>query len=108
MTSRNRALHRANRDHRRASGLLELNQRAHALSEAEILSQGLALLGDLVGAPTGHAFLTLAEAGQVELAASRGETAGAADLSVLTRWHGTVLKSTAEQIEQDLGSVLVP
>ena len=25
-----------------------------------------------------------------------------------TRWHATVLRSTAEQIEQDLGSVITP
>jgi response regulator RpfG family c-di-GMP phosphodiesterase len=85
----------ARRDERRASALLELTQRSHSLSETEILGQALELAAELTGSPDPYLFLSLAEAGQLELAACAGADAAGKDLSVLTRWRGAPPSETA-------------
>jgi PAS domain S-box-containing protein len=85
---------RAARDQRGLSALLDLAQRSHSLTEAEILSQSLELVCELTDSAMGYAFLALAEPGQLELAAMRGE-APAPDLPVLRRWRGAPPAGTA-------------
>ncbi|HVN41862.1 MAG TPA: HD domain-containing phosphohydrolase [Steroidobacteraceae bacterium] len=86
---------RAERDQQRALGLLELAQRAHSLTEGEILAHSLELLEGLTRSPSGCVFLALPEAGQLELVARRGEDFGPESRSMLTRWRGTPATGTA-------------
>jgi len=96
VSSRNRAAQRAAREQRGAAGILDLTQRAHSLTETEILAHALELASDLTGSRMACAFLALPEAGQFELAAIRGEGAGdRQDLPVLTRWRGAPPADTA-------------
>jgi PAS domain S-box-containing protein len=96
VSNRNRAAQRAARDQRCAFGVLDLTQRAHSLTETEILAHAVELAGDLTGSRVTCAFLALPEAGQLELAAIRGEGVGdSQDLSVLTRWRGAPPADTA-------------
>jgi len=92
---RRRAAERAERDQRRVVGLLELAQHAHSLTENEILANSLELLESLTRSQACCVFLALPEAGQLELAARRGEEKGAEALSVLSRWRGTPPHDTA-------------
>jgi PAS domain S-box-containing protein len=87
VTSEKRAVARAARDQRGLAALLDLAQRSHSLSEADILSHSLELACDLTGSPMGYVFLALAENGQLELAASRGG-AELPHRPALRRWRG--------------------
>ncbi len=87
VSGQRRALQRAALEQRGVAALLELTQRSHALTEAEILSQALELAGELTASPLAYVFLALPEPGQLELAAARGEAA-ASDLALLRRWRG--------------------
>jgi len=89
ISTRRRTAERAEREHRRNAGLLDLTQRAHSLAEPEIHAHALELLGELTGSESAYVFLTLPDNTQLDLVARRdGETASQ-DLSVLTRWRGT-------------------
>lgn len=94
VSAEKRGLAKAARDQRNLAALLDLAQRSHSLTEAEILSQSLELACELSGSPIGYTFLVAAEPGQLELAASRGGAA-AADLPVLRRWRGVPPAGTA-------------
>jgi PAS domain S-box-containing protein len=94
VSGQRRALRRATLEQRGVAAMLELTQRAHALTENEILSQALELAGELTGSALAYVFLALPEAGQLELAAARGE-ATASDLALLRRWRGTPPAATA-------------
>jgi response regulator RpfG family c-di-GMP phosphodiesterase len=93
--AREQALERAERDRRCVGAVLELTQRSHALTEAEIFAQVLELLEQLTGSTAGYVFLALPEPGQLELAACRSGDAAGQDLSVLTRWRGAPPAGTA-------------
>jgi PAS domain S-box-containing protein len=93
--SQHRAAQRAEREQRCAAALLSLAQRSHSLTETEILAQALELAGQLTASAGSYLFLTLPEAGHVELAACHGEAADGTDLSVLTRWRGAPPPETA-------------
>lgn len=80
---------REQQDLKRIAGLLELSQRAHALTEPEIFAHSLDLLQQLTASESAYVFLGLPEATQLELAARRDRQAGAEVLSVLSRWRGT-------------------
>jgi PAS domain S-box-containing protein len=83
-----RAEQRNGREQRRAAAILDLTQRAHSLTESEIFTQALELVGELCASPSSYLFLALPDAGHVELAACCGADAEGKDLSVLTRWRG--------------------
>jgi PAS domain S-box-containing protein len=95
ISGRLRAAARAERDTRRIAGLLELAQRAHSLSESEIQTHALELVGELTGSPAGYVFLALPEAAQLELAARRDGAAAGEALPVLSRWRGQPPAGTA-------------
>jgi PAS domain S-box-containing protein len=95
LSGQRRAGQRAEREQRRAAALLELTQRAHSLTETEILTQALELTSQLTGSPTAYLFLALPDAAQLELAACCGSDAEGKDLSVLTRWRGSPAPDTA-------------
>ena len=95
LSGQRRAAQRAEREQRRAAALLELTQRAHSLTETEILTQALEVTSELTGSPTAYLFLALPEAAQLELAACCGSDANGKDLSVLTRWRGAPGPDTA-------------
>lgn len=89
------AWRRAAREQRCADALLELAQRAQSMTEAEILAQALETAGALTGSRLAYVFLAPAEAGQLELAASRREDAAAPELAPLRRWRGAPPAGTA-------------
>ncbi len=94
VSSRRRNIERAEREQRRVTGMLELAQRAHSLTESEIHAHALELLQELTGSTVAYVFLALPDGTQLDLVARRdGEAAG--DLSVLTRWRGTPPGETA-------------
>ncbi len=70
-----RAAERNERDHVRVSRLLELAQRSHELTEAEILDRTLLLARDLTRSAQGYFFLPVGDATSLELAARRGSEA---------------------------------
>jgi response regulator RpfG family c-di-GMP phosphodiesterase len=89
-----RSAARNERDHERVSRLLELAQRANALTEVEILERTLALAHELTRSAQGYLFLTVGDATAVEIAARRGSDS-AEPLSVLARWRGAPPPDTA-------------
>ena len=89
-----RAAERNERDHVRVSRLLELAQRSHELTEAEILDRTLLLARDLTGSAQGYFFLPAGDAATLELAARRG-SAATEPLTALTHWRGPPPPATA-------------
>jgi len=89
-----RAAERNERDHLRVSRLLELAQRSHGLTEAEILDRTLQLARDLTRSAQGYFFLPVGDATALELAARRGPEA-TEPLTALTRWRGPPPPETA-------------
>lgn len=89
------AAQRDEREQQRASALLELAQRAHGLTENEILEQALQLAQELTDSPHACLFLPLGDAPNVELVARRGRDAEDPALSLLARWRGVPPHSTA-------------
>ena len=83
-----RAAERSLRDHDRVSRLLELAQRAHALTETELLDRTVQLAQELTRSAQSYLFLPLGDANNsLEIVARRG---GLSDepLTTLTRWRG--------------------
>ena len=78
-----REAERNEHDQQRVSRLLELAQRAHSLTENEILDRALQLAQDLTQSPIAYLFLVGADVPTVELVArrsgGRGRTADRAD-----------------------------
>lgn len=96
LSEHRRALHRAGREQQCLAVLLDLVQRAHSMTEAEILEQALMVSGEFAGGALGYVFLALPEAGHLELAAARGgDAAAATDLALLRRWRGEPPANTA-------------
>ncbi len=89
-----RAAERNERDHVRVSRLLELAQRSHELTEAEILDRTLLLARDLTRSAQGYFFLPVGDATSLELAARRGSEA-TEPLTALTHWRGPPPPATA-------------
>jgi PAS domain S-box-containing protein len=89
-----RAAERNERDHVRVSRLLELAQRSHELTEAEILDRTLLLARDLTRSAQGYFFLPVGDATSLELAARRGSEA-TEPLAALTHWRGPPPPATA-------------
>jgi PAS domain S-box-containing protein len=88
------AAERNERDHVRVSRLLELAQRSHELTEAEILDRTLLLARDLTRSAQGYFFLPVGDATSLELAARRGCEA-TEPLAALTHWRGPPPPATA-------------
>jgi HD-GYP domain-containing protein (c-di-GMP phosphodiesterase class II)/DNA-binding response OmpR family regulator len=87
---------RNERDQQCVSRLLELAQRAHALTESELIDHSVELAQELTASPLAYAFLATGDAAAaVELVAHRGDDAGDTPLSVLTRWRGVPSTETA-------------
>jgi len=95
VSGRRRGAERAEREQRRVAGLLEIAQRAHSLTETEILAQCLELLTALTRSEAGYAFLALPDATQLDLAARLDHEAARPGLSVLSRWRGAPPLGTA-------------
>jgi PAS domain S-box-containing protein len=89
-----RAAERAERDQARVSRLLELTQRASALTETEILDRALQLARELTRSPQGYLFLTVGDATALEIAARHGSESDE-PLTTLTRWRGPPPPDTA-------------
>ena len=89
-----RAAERNERDHVRVSRLLELAQRSHELTEAEILDRTLLLARDLTRSAQGYFFLSVGDATTLELAARRG-SAATEPLTPLTHWRAPPPPATA-------------
>ena len=89
-----RAAERNERDHVRVSRLLELAQRTHELTEAEILDRTLLLARDLTRSAQGYFFLPVGDATTLELAARRVSEA-TEPLTALTPWRGPPPPATA-------------
>jgi len=89
-----RAAERSDRDQARVSRLLELTQRASALTETEILDRTLQLARELTHSPQGYLFLAVGDATALEIAARHG---GESDepLTTLARWRGPPPPDTA-------------
>ncbi len=81
-------------DQKRVNRLLELTQRAHSLTENEILDRALQLAQDLTQSPVAYLFLAGADVPTVELAARRGGEA-TEPLTTLTRWRGAPPQESA-------------
>jgi HD-GYP domain-containing protein (c-di-GMP phosphodiesterase class II)/DNA-binding response OmpR family regulator len=87
---------RNERDQQCVSRLLELAQRAHALTESELIDHSVELAQELTASTLAYAFLATGDAAAaVELVAHRGDDAGDTPLSVLTRWRGVPSTETA-------------
>ena len=82
-----RAAERNELDQERVARLLDLAQRAHTLTESEILDRALQLAQDLTQSAVAQVFLAGADVPNVELAARRGGES-AEPLTTLTRWRG--------------------
>ena len=96
LSEHRRALDRAGREQQCLAALLDLVQRAHSMTEAEILEQALVASGQFAGGAIGYVFLALPEAGHLELVAARGgEAVAATDLALLRRWRGEPPEKTA-------------
>lgn len=95
LSAARRAVRRADREQRRATTLLELTQRAHALTETEISARALELAEQLTDSEASYLFMALPEAGHLELAASRGRDGSDNGVSVLNRWRGSPPSGTA-------------
>ena len=89
-----RTAERNERDRERVARLLELAQRAHGLTETEILDRTLQLAQDLTGSRQGYLFLPVGDATALEIAARRGSESQE-PLSTLTRWRGAPPPDTA-------------
>jgi PAS domain S-box-containing protein len=89
-----RATERNERDHERVTRLLELAQRAHGLTETEILERTLQLAHELTRSSQAYLFLTVGDATGVEIAARRGGQSNE-PLTMLTRWRGAPPPETA-------------
>jgi PAS domain S-box-containing protein len=89
-----RAAERNERDRVRVSRLLELAQRSHELTEAEILDRTLLLARDLTRSAQGYFFVSAGDALSLELAARRGSEA-TEPLTALTHWRGPPPTATA-------------
>ena len=94
VASSKRAAERNERDHVRVSRLLELVQRSHELTEAEILDRTLLLARDLTRSTQGYVFLSVGDATTLELAARRG-SAATEPLTPLTHWRAPPPPATA-------------
>lgn len=95
VTESRRVADRAERERLCSAALLELAQRAHSLTETEVLAQSLDLVVRLTGSATAYLFLAVADAGQLELVACKDGDVAGKDLSVLTRWRGVPPSETA-------------
>jgi len=89
-----RAAERNERDHARVSRLLELAQRAHGLTETEILDRALQAAQELTRSAQGYLFLPVGDATTLEIAARRGAESSE-QLTTLTRWRGPPPPATA-------------
>jgi PAS domain S-box-containing protein len=94
VSSLRRDADRNERDQSRVSRLLELAQRAHALTETEILERALQLAHDLTRSSQAYFFLAVADSNIIEIAARRGSEA-TEPLHALTRWRGPPPAATA-------------
>ena len=96
VTAERRNQERSERDRERVSRLLDLTQRAHALTETELLDRALHLAQELTHSPLAWIFMPVGDAAVIELAARRGgEPADDPQQSVLTRWRGAPPQGTA-------------
>ncbi len=102
-----RALQRAEREQRCLAELLDLAQRAHSMTESELLARALAVAGGLTASPQGSMFLALPDPGQLELAASQGGPAEGPELTLLRRWRGAPPAGSilAESLASQQGAV---
>lgn len=82
-----RAIERNERDHDRVGRLLELAQRAHALTETEILERTLQLAHEFTRSSQAYLFLTVGDATAIEIVARRGSES-TEPLTMLSRWRG--------------------
>jgi PAS domain S-box-containing protein len=89
-----RAAERGERDQSRVGRLLELTQRASALTETELLDRSLQLACELTRSPQGYLFLTVGDATALEVAARHGGESSE-PLTALTRWRGPPPADTA-------------
>jgi response regulator RpfG family c-di-GMP phosphodiesterase/PAS domain-containing protein len=89
-----RAAERGERDQFRVSRLLELTQRAGALTETEILERTLQLGRELTRSPQGYLFLAIGDATALEIVARHGGES-VEPLTTLTRWRGPPPADTA-------------
>jgi PAS domain S-box-containing protein len=94
VTTSRREAERNENEQLRTTQLLDLSQRAHSLTENEILDHALELAQDLTGSPIACLFLAGADLPTVELAARSGGDA-TEPLTALTRWRGTPPQETA-------------
>jgi PAS domain S-box-containing protein len=94
VTAERRTQDRNGREQHRVAGLLELAQRASALTEDEILEQALQLARETTASPCACMFLPLADPLQLELVAHVGANHEAEPLSLRKRWHGAPLPDT--------------
>ena len=91
-----RVAERNERDQQRVARLLELAQRAHALTEQELLDRAITLAQDLTRSALACVFLGVGDGiTTVEVAARRGADDSEASLSLLTRWRGAPPHDTA-------------
>jgi PAS domain S-box-containing protein len=89
-----REAERNEQDQQRVGRLLDLSQRAHSLTESEILDRALQLAQDLTGSPIAYLFLAGADVPTVELMARRGDET-VEPVTALTRWRGAPPQDTA-------------
>jgi len=78
---------RAGREQRRHTGLLDLAQSTHTLTETEVPARALEIARELTASEQGYIFLTTTDSGQLELAA-RSAAAEEAGHALPTRWRG--------------------
>jgi PAS domain S-box-containing protein len=95
LSEHRRAVQRAVQDQQCAGALLALTQRAPSLTEAEVVAQALDVACELTGSESGGVLVSLAEAGQLELAGVHGADTTRADLVSLRRWRGAPPAGTA-------------
>ena len=95
VSAERRTHERNEREQHRVQGLLELTQRAHALTEDEILQQALQLAEQTTASRIACLFLPLADPTQLELAARLGTASVDEPITVRTRWRGMPPADTA-------------
>jgi PAS domain S-box-containing protein len=95
ISSRRRSVEHGEREQRRLAGVLELTQRAHSLTEAEIFDETLMLLQQITGSEIASMFLAAPDGAQFELAARRAAGASGDTVTVPARWRGALPDGSA-------------
>lgn len=97
ISNRRRTAERGEREQRRIAAILDLTQRAHSLTEAEIFDEILTLVQQLTGSEIASVFLAVPDGALFELASRRAAGGSGDTVTVPARWRGALPDGSALQ-----------